>query len=124
MIEEYKLNYEVALARKAKLHCHPAEAVRYAYNTPNNYEELKEAAFLIENKNDLDHGVIWDTGRSKNATARKGRGEMVHWLLQQGFNVSAISRILGISIPSVAWSVKHVKPTEISHCYMRIFDNE
>jgi hypothetical protein len=123
MIEEYKLNYEVALARKAKLHCHPAEAVKFAYdNGPFNHTALANAMESIELNYDVTH-ESWNNKRSTSKAERKARTAMVTWLMRQGFPVIAVARILDISVPSVNWSRKQPPPFFLPGYYMGVLEN-
>jgi hypothetical protein len=125
MIEEYKLNYEVALARKAKLHCHPAEAYDFAWkNGFYNLNELVSVSSKIASHYGIDAGDLWDASRSSTKNKKDARSHVVYFLMAMGFNHSAKAKILGVSIPTIKWCFSNPpKEVIVWPGKMRIFDN-
>ena len=126
MIEEYKLNYEVALARKAKLHCHPAEAFDFAWrNGKHNLAELSRVSEQIAKFHSVASEELWDHYRCNSKARKDARSHIVYFLLAMGFNHSAKAKILGVSIPTIKWSFKNPpKQVIVFQGKLRIFDNE
>jgi hypothetical protein len=102
MIEEYKLNYEVALARKAKLHCHPSEAYDFAWkNGFYNLNELASVSSKIASHYGIDAGELWDASRSSTKNKKDARSHVVYFLMAWGLTTLPSQRFLAsVSPPS------------------------